>query len=897
MATKVGGVATASASGVEIGSCIGRYVVLEQVGQGGMGRVTRAYDPKLQREVALKEVSGGGLGTLGSRRLVEEARAMAKLSDPHVVAVYDVEAIERDRIVLVMEFVDGVNLRTWLREQTRTPAEILERFLAAGEGLAAAHAAGLLHRDFKPSNVLVAGDVVKVTDFGLAKAASDFGEESRDRDVVSHDSLDGLTEAGAVVGTPRYMAPEQHRGEPLTAAADQYSFCLALWEALVGEPPFSAKGVDALLRAKEAGPPPAPSTMPGGIGEALRRGMSPRVEERWPELAALLAALRVDTARRRRTVAWVAGGGGIVAVAALLSRPDAVTEVDRCGAAAEHLAGVWDDARRAEVRQAMMATGASYAATQWTWTKGALDGYARDWVAMHTEACEATTIRGEQSAATMDLRMACLHRAKVELTAVTGVLATADAKVVLNVQSVVDELGPIERCGDIAALRSEIEPPRPREAEAVELVRERLARAKAERDAGRFELAQGELDAAESLLGEGGVEYGPLHTEAALEAAYLLESRGHYPEADEALGRTIRLAARWDQRELLRRAVIRRVFVVGFRQQRFDEAMLLRELAEGLAEGDPLSEARVLSNLGAIYHGSGKYDLARDALQRALEVRTEELGPGDLQVAKAANNLAGAYYGKGDYEEAARLYARVLEIRRGVLGPAHPDVATCINNLGGVRLAQGNLDEAADLLEQSLRIRREVLGPEHPDLAQSLHNLAIVHTRLSQWDDVASLLEEALKIREKTLGPEHPVVAQTIASLAGEYERTGDDERALALAQRALSILEGALGPEHPNVATAVKDLARIRARKQEYAEATKLYERVLEIQEATVGTEHPDYARTLNDYAVLELDRGETGAAKEKLERALAIFEETLGLEHPDVAEVRGNLARAEEE
>ncbi len=266
------------------GTTLGRFVVLEEVGRGGMGRVLRAYDPKLQREVALKVLRGEMLRGEGHARLVREAQAMARLSHPNVVAVYDVEDTPRG-VVLVMELVDGVTLQRWLRTE-RAWREVLASFVDAGRGLAAAHAQGLLHRDFKPANVLVASDGrVKVTDFGLAKSAPD-GPASIQRASASFPSVDPsllessevsiadeLTHAGTVIGTPKYMAPEQHCGEPLDAAVDQYAFCVVLWEALAGVWPFAPPGSEPepererddpyrdVVRRKLAGPGAWPTSV------------------------------------------------------------------------------------------------------------------------------------------------------------------------------------------------------------------------------------------------------------------------------------------------------------------------------------------------------------------------------------------------------------------------------------------------------------------------------------------------------------------------------------------------------------------------------------------------------------------------------------------------------------
>lgn len=264
------------------GQSLGRYVVLEEVGRGGMGRVLRAYDPKLQREVALKELKVGTMQHNRSKRLVEEARAMAKLSHRNVVAVYDVEPLD-DRLVLAMEYVPGTTLRAWLKDERPKWQEVISRFVEAGRGLAAAHAEGLLHRDFKPSNVLVALDVrvdecvVKVGDFGLAKPAvssDSLGWASpapeRNKHTSSTQTQHTETSSNAVMGTPRYMAPEQHQGDSLTTAADQYAFCVALWEALTGHAPF--RGPD-ILELKLEGPAAWPGNHSRCLGgRRSRRG-------------------------------------------------------------------------------------------------------------------------------------------------------------------------------------------------------------------------------------------------------------------------------------------------------------------------------------------------------------------------------------------------------------------------------------------------------------------------------------------------------------------------------------------------------------------------------------------------------------------------------------------------
>ncbi|MBL4689410.1 MAG: protein kinase, partial [Nannocystaceae bacterium] len=295
---------------------IGRYAVLGHLGAGAMGIVLRAYDPKLEREVALK-ILRGAMSQDSRMRLVREAKAMAKLNHPNVVGLYDVE-IEPDCVVVVMELVRGLTLRTWMARRPQWP-EVLEHFGQAGRGLAAAHAAGLLHRDFKPANVLVGDDGrVRVTDFGIARAQAS-GPSPDTGPAVPPAQDPALTEAGVVVGTPAYMAPEQHRGLPLTTAADQYAFATALFEALTGSRPHQGLPTEALAEAKLRGSPawPRDTGVPARVCEAVCRGLAPNPGDRFPSMDAMLRALASRASKARRN--GIVGAAIVVAAAAGLA--------------------------------------------------------------------------------------------------------------------------------------------------------------------------------------------------------------------------------------------------------------------------------------------------------------------------------------------------------------------------------------------------------------------------------------------------------------------------------------------------------------------------------------------------------------------------------------------------
>jgi hypothetical protein len=284
------------------GALVGRYTVLSLLGRGGVGEVYAAYDPQLDRRVALKLLRPRyGAGNLrGEARLLREARAIARLSHPNVIAVYDAGKVG-DRIFVAMEYVDGETLASWLAARPRSRTEIMQVFRGAAHGLAAAHASGLVHRDFKPQNVMVARDgTAHVTDFGLVQLSVADSEDDAKGAAAEQD--DGardltLTRSGEFLGTPLYMAPEQFKLEATDARTDQFSFCVALYQALYGEHPFLADAAAGIGRLREdvvAGrirPAPARAAVPAWIRRVLVRGLATTSEERWPSMTELAATL------------------------------------------------------------------------------------------------------------------------------------------------------------------------------------------------------------------------------------------------------------------------------------------------------------------------------------------------------------------------------------------------------------------------------------------------------------------------------------------------------------------------------------------------------------------------------------------------------------------------------
>lgn len=308
----------------------GRFRVISRVGAGGMGEVYVAWDPRLDRKVAIKVLTGPSRPGVSRERLVREAKAMARLSHPNIVPIYEVD-VEGDDLFIVMEFVDGPTLRQWLDERPRSLREIFRIFAAAGRGLAAAHDAGIVHRDFKPDNVLIGGDGrPRVADFGVVRIADAQGLRLQTGDITRVSALAALnadvTRSGAMIGTPAYMSPEQFSAGEISAATDQFSFCVALWEAIYRQRPFFGEDLYTLIGSVSSGkvaPPPAGSEVPDGMRIVLERGMASDPKDRWPSIAELLLALTRGAEPKlswRVVVAAILLAGALIVVALVVAR-------------------------------------------------------------------------------------------------------------------------------------------------------------------------------------------------------------------------------------------------------------------------------------------------------------------------------------------------------------------------------------------------------------------------------------------------------------------------------------------------------------------------------------------------------------------------------------------------
>ncbi len=816
-----------------------------------------AYDPVLDRKVALKFVrdqAGGSSGSTGAQtRLLREAQALAKLSHPNIVTVFDVGTYG-DEVFLAMEFLVGQTLKDWLTQTERSWQEIVDVMLDAGRGLAAAHNQGLVHRDVKPSNILVTDDGrVLVMDFGLVQAqTSGDGVPSWSAVITGvSTALDSqLTAQGEVMGTPSYMSPEQHRGEGIGPTSDQFGFCVTFYEALYGVRPFGAPALADLRHAVDTGTlqSPARSHGPRKLLDVVRRGLEVDPARRYPSMDGLLAVVRGF--RRRRSRAWtlavgvgMAGAVGAGVTWAGLAQP----EVEPCTGANLQLAAVWNDGLRDQVAAAFLGTQKSYAEVALGRVRSRLDGYAREWAEMHRDACEATTLRGEQSAEILDLRMGCLYGAKVSLAATAKVLAAADVGVVQKAHAVLSGLRPLERCDDVEALRSAVDPPTPAEKATVETIQAALAEAAAEYKAGHYDRAIRPLEQAEALAETS--SYLPVRTEIALQRAYLHEQRGEFEAAEAGFQTAFARATRWEQWSDLFDAVTALIETVAHHQADPERALMLRPLAEGLADkdGSPEARSKLHSTVASVFLRQRRYSEAEAEYRRATELLEKSVDADDAQLATRWNNLAAALGYQGKLAQAEREFRRALELNVRVLGPDHPFVSTNRLGLGLTLVNLGEVEAGIAETRQAIAALERSLGSNHPMVGIGRHNLAVGLMGQERFAPAEEEERRALEVFENALGPEHPNTANACGGLADAIFRQNRPADALVYAERSWAI-RGKDGSPAEQAIAAFR-LARILAATNQTPERAKTLAELAAARYRALGSEMNEYLAAVEEW------------------------------------------------
>jgi tetratricopeptide (TPR) repeat protein len=774
-------------------------------------------------------------------RLRREAQAMARLTHPNVVTVYDV-ATHDSSIFIAMELVEGGTLRDYVRTP-RSWRDTLGVCVSAGRGLAAAHGAKLIHRDYKPENVLCGDDGrIVVSDFGLARLDDD-------RPVVDRAAPATVT---TLAGTPAYMAPELARGVGATVASDQFSFSVATYEALYGERPFAGETLEELQQHIAAGAArevPANTRVPPRILAALRRGFANDPAARFPSMTALLDALEAGRSSRRRFALVGAGVLGLAIAAGVIVARASGSGGPTCELDEAALAGGWDAPHRAALERALAGRTADVVAR----VTGAFDGYAQSWLATRREACRATWIRGDQSEQVLDARIACLDRGRRELGELATLIAGDPALADKTVEAVYRLRDPQTCTGDPSDIDPATEPARAandragvllaagKAQEAISITKGVLrvatapaVRAEALLIRGRAELLLGQLDAAEASLSE------------ALTAA-------ERARADQLV------AAIW----------VEIVQTTGSQKHRFEAAAANVRAADAAftrIEPGPALRARYALVVGTMLLAKGKLDDARAQLDRAL-VANGDARPGERGVVHAA--LCDVHR-QLRHSELARAQCRTaVELLTAAFGANHPKLAPTFNVWGALELDDGKFEAARAHFGHAIEIfesnhltndrgrgrarsitpvawmrggdvararplferARDLFAtyhPDHPQRVLPLQGLASVALELEDYATAIRYYEESLGVIEAVYGKDADARLTVLFNLGLTYQRLPDLDKTIALTDE---MLAQAQRPGHEAWVMAANALdlqATIADTRKDSARSVALRERAL---------------------------------------------------------------------
>ncbi|MEM7158193.1 MAG: tetratricopeptide repeat protein [Myxococcota bacterium] len=883
---------------------IGRYTLRSRQGSGAAGVVYLAHDTRADRPVALK-VLRRRIDEVSERRIRRESQALARLSHPNVVQVFEV-GVDGEHLFIAMEWVDGLTLNAWLDEAPRSVDEILEVFTQAGRGLAAVHARSVVHRDFKPSNVMVGREGrVQVVDFGLARAA-DFDDVEAPSSGGAPEGPASSTASGSqtkhsnLAGTPAYMAPELYSSKPADPLSDQYAFCVALYEALYDEHPFAGEDWDTLavqVLAGEVRSPPinADRQVSTRLRSVLLRGLCTENRARWPSMEALLDALG-DQREGRRSRWWWLGGAGLAATAVGVGLWGGSSSGPQCTDASHKLEGVWDAQRKQELHALVLGSEAPHASETWARLEPMADAYADAWATAHRQACEATVVEQRQSPAELDRRMTCLESNLDAFSSLVTVLAEPDTDVLDHALDAAAELPAIARCSNPQWLQSELAPPV--DPEVVALVRqqrERLALVEARTRMGKMDeaiaLAESTLSAADE------VGYPPLVVESQVALGRALFEAGDYQRAEPALEDAYFGAAAlaYDRQSAI--AVQSLGLMVGVRLKRHDDGLAWVRQCQGLAERSKgaLQRAACLSLHGAITLSQGHYDQARGYYGEALSLREEHLPPTDPRVAESLSNLSNAHLRQGDFAEARRAAELALTRLEEQYGAEHPLLLNPLNNVASVLMAQMEYSRAQAMFDRALRLVMAYRGPDHPLRATLLNNLGTTLRRQQRHAEALEYLRRARAQMERTLGPDHPNLASVSNNMGTVLVEQGQHREALRHYENALRLRRELLGEDHPKVAQVRVNIAGVYHHLRQPEQTLRHVEPAIAVLEGKLGARHlsVNLARLRQGQALIALARHDD--ARSILTTSREALEEKLGLHHGVTAAALQALAENE--
>ncbi len=788
-----------------------RYRVTSLLGRGGMGTVYLARDTKLDRNVAIKVHRAGA----STDRLQREAIAMAQLAHPNVVNVFEVGTVDTWMYV-VMEYVRGATLREWIKTGERRWRDVIALLVDTGTGLAAAHAAGLVHRDFKPDNVLVGSDGrPRVSDFGLARA-----DHAAGTPMESSTTLEApITIEGTVLGTPAYMPPEQLAGDAVDARGDQFAFAVVAWECLFGRRPFDGATLGALSVAidKHEVQRPARAAVPARVVAVLERALAAAPGDRFADVPALLAALR--RAAAPRTLRWIAIAAVSVLTLILVAFPVRAKVVESrhataCAEQASEVDHVFGADARAAVQAGFLATGAASAQANFDVMQRILDRHAHTLAERTESACVAEVEPARKS---------CLAERTSELVGLVETLSKPDAATVRRAPDAAWAIFDPTPCDD--ATFAPVPATRTKEQTA------QLGRVKALSVTGKYKDA---IATASPLL-----ESARASKDRGLELAVLLELGQLRAKVDppaevkvvlqqaqtlaETLGRDFEAALALE--ELANLQTEEREYADAHRNIELARAKIAR-----IGGANPVFDAKLWMDEAQVLGAEYKFAEAEAAQRKAIAMLTPLLGADHKNLGAAHGQLAQLLVAQDKGPEAVAAARTALTILEAALGPDHPTVAGARMTVGQSLIEVRQLDEAKTHLLAADAVFERVYGTKHPIRTGIWGRIGRIEQGQEHWEPALAAFRKALGFVEGLAGERSLEAAGAISDIAVTLAGQGKLPEAAIEARRALEIIEEVAPKDGPRLSSALVDLASILRAGGKHAESIPISERALGI-------------------------------------------------------------------
>ncbi|MCK6511294.1 serine/threonine-protein kinase [Myxococcota bacterium] len=811
------------------GTPVGRYILLEPVSSGSVGTVYTAYDPELDRKLAVKllrvDLHHYQDPAEAEVRIQREARSMARLSHPNVVQVYDTGRFGTQHFI-AMEFVSGNPLKQWM-QQPHSLQEILQALLQAGRGLQAAHEAGLIHRDFKPANVLQREDgTFCVVDFGLARGSlrqpnnnelsttpsGNYDEIPDDYKLLDLDI--SLTEPGQIMGTPAYMAPEQLNGQESDERTDQFAFCVSLYEALYGERPFFGHSLEARTQAHlqvQQIRSIKGFSVPKWLRSLLQRGLAPQREDRFPTMRLLLDEIESSLRRQREHDRWRwLALIWLFLFAVGLSWLAFLSPSSPCQQAHSHTQKLWNPTTQHEIRTAFLQTRLHYALPTWERAQQALSSYEDAWRNQYTEACQATHLHKEQPLASLALRTQCLHDRLQQFSSLVSLFRKADSKIVEGAIRSIYQLDPLDECKDLLALKRTKHPLQdPKSQQTLQHLHKELSVVKALHDTGKSN------EAYETLLSiiqqSRSISYPPLQADILYRKATLLHFQGKNQDAFDTAQQALWIALRLND---IRLQVLLYLELHSIAQDlaRYPDAERFGMYAESLLpllKEPALMQLRLDRTRGVMAFYRGQYPQALQMFLRAYKAANRHLNPTHPQRGHILNALGAAYRKNNQPERAIHFYQRAIHLTTQAQGPDHPFISTIENNLANIFMQKQQHHKALQLQKNALRRIDGIVPESHSLFLYLLGNMGMTYTDLKRWKPAKRMVFRAHQLIQKHHSKEHPRLAASYNQIGYFYLAQRRYKRALPAYQHASDIYKKRFPKQgHPQLAEALYGLA-----------------------------------------------------------------------------------------